>query len=281
MTEPLLKWPGGKRWLARRIVPYLKGSVERYIEPFLGGGAVLFALGPSKALAGDVNADLIRCYGAIKENPKAVLARLDALAASKRDYYRIRDRWFPRGPIGRAAKLIYLLHHSWNGLYRVNRWGEFNVPYCPRRRKKGLRPADVETIAEILRRTDLRCADFEEVLKEAGSGDLIFADPPYFGDSSETFSRYNAVRFSHKDQERLAMRLLDAERKGAAWVLTNGGLDQVVVHFAGYDIFAVDRPQTISGKPEARRRIFECVVLSKSAGLDDLRTYLGEGARRV
>lgn len=138
MAKPLLKWPGGKRWLAAKISPHLTGTYRRYIEAFLGGGAVLFMLEPHDGIASDINEELIACYMAVKQDGPRVLNELNKLRTTKKEYYRIRDGGNLKSEFKQSARLIYLLRHSWNGLYRVNRDGQFNVPYCPRQRKDKL-----------------------------------------------------------------------------------------------------------------------------------------------
>jgi len=274
IVKPLLKWPGGKRWLARKIIPCLKADFKRYIEPFLGGGAFLFALLPSRGIVSDINPDLIACYGAIKADPHRVFTEFTRLGLGKAEYYRIRDHWYPRSEVKRAARLIYLLRHSWNGLYRVNRQGHFNVPYCPRKRKDRLTQKMVLEVQSVLQTTHLRCQDFSKTIQQARSGDLLFVDPPYFENGRRTFQRYSSVYFRESEQERLVSCLLNCEKRGATWIFTNGSLKQVKKLFPKYDIFAVARYSTISADPRFRKKIEEYVVFSRNSPLlgvcDDL-----------
>jgi DNA adenine methylase len=178
MANPLLKWPGGKRWLVPALVPQVGGAFERYIEPFVGGGALLFSLEPARGIVGDINKDLIACYAAVRRNGPRVLLEYEGLHSTHRAYYEIRDCWNPRCLFKRAARFIYLLRHSWNGLYRVNKRGRFNVPYCPRVRKDELTIEMIVKAQVVLGRVGVRCQDFAETLALAGDADLVFADPP-------------------------------------------------------------------------------------------------------
>lgn len=281
MAKPLLKWPGGKRWLASKIAPYLKGTFVRYVEPFLGGGAFLFALEPSKGIVSDTNSDLISCYRAIRKDAQRVLREHNKLNSSKDEYYRIRNKWNPECEFKRAGRLIYLLRHSWNGLYRVNQNGYFNVPYCPRQRKDKLTLEMMMNTQSILRRVSLKCEDFEQVVSDTKEGDLIFADPPYFENDNEKFGRYSSVSFREADQERLARSLVKAEHKGAAWILTNGSFEKIRTHFQGYEIFIVSRFSSIAANPHSRGLIREYVVVSKSSSIDALCQYLRNNYERI
>ena len=272
--RPFLKWPGGKRWLASKIAPYIKGAFGRYIEPFLGGGAFLFALEPSKGIVSDINKDLISCYEAIRKDALRVLLEFNELQISKEEYYRIRDRWSPKCEFKRAARLVYLLRHSWNGLYRVNQKGHFNVPYCPRPRKDKLKMETMTKVQSILRRVELKCQDFEEVICNTKEGDFIFADPPYFENDHEKFGRYSSVSFKEGDQERLARSLVSADHRGASWILTNGSLEKVRKHFHRYEIYIVPRFSSIAANPKCRGMIREYLVISNSSAIHGLSQHL-------
>src|ERR1700733_8720289 len=127
-STPLLKWPGGKRGLLSKILPLVPTSFNRYFEPFFGGGAVFFALQPGQAYISDNNTELIHAYLQVRDRPESVVRELDKLCNSKEDYYRIRSE-VPRSSAARAARFIYLVTLAFNGIYRVNLKGVFNVPY--------------------------------------------------------------------------------------------------------------------------------------------------------
>jgi DNA adenine methylase len=280
VAGPFLKWPGGKRWLARKVLPYLQGSVDRYVEPFVGGAAMLFSVKPGSGIVADVNGDLINCYKAVARHHTAVLAELAGLKEDKTTYLWARNDWEPVLEKEKAARFIYLLRHSWNGLYRVNRKGRFNVPYCSRGFKNGLSSAKLAASAAVLRRVDIREQDFEVTFDQVSKGDLIFADPPYFSNDTETFRRYHASVFDEPRQVRLVECLKNAERRGARWILTNGCAKQIRKHLPGYACFAVHRPSTIAASAASRRAIVEYVVLSDSKSFGPLREFLvGEEAR--
>jgi DNA adenine methylase len=274
MIKPIIKWPGGKRWLARKIAPLLKNEFVKYIEPFFGGGALFFAIKPLKGIVSDINEDLILCYRAIRVNAESVLLEWQKLEPNKDEYYRIRDNWFPENKYKKAARLIYLLRHSWNGLYRVNRKGDFNVPFNSRTRKDTITIDYLKEVQSILRRTKILNSDFEVSVKLAGEGDLIFADPPYFANGREGFSKYNTIAFTDEDQERLSSSLKMSERRGAAWILTNGCRKKILNYYSDYEIFIIPRKQVIAANSMYRKTISEYLVLSNSKQLKKLRQNL-------
>src|SRR5438093_915951 len=157
--EPLLKWPGGKRALLPHLLPLIPSSFNRYIEPFFGGGALFFTIRPSSALLSDSNEDLINCYREIRDNPKELLSYLRRMKNSKEDYYRIRSI-SPRSETGKAARFLYLATLSFNGIYRVNRHGVFNVPYGHKTHLIVYQPERTMQISCALAKCDLECLDF-------------------------------------------------------------------------------------------------------------------------
>lgn len=219
---PFLKWAGGKRWLTSSYPELLQRPFQRYIEPFLGSGAVFFHLAPRHALLADRNSELIETYQAIKDDWHRVLKELHKhnRSHSKRYYYAVRSMK-PRNPYTRAARLIYLNRTCWNGLYRVNLHGQFNVPI-------GTKPSallysdDFESISKLLLTAELCVADFADVISQAGRNDLVFVDPPYtVKHNLNGFVKYNETLFSWDDQIRLRDCVVEANARGASIVLTN------------------------------------------------------------
>lgn len=221
-VKPFLKWAGGKRWLVSDHRTVFPKSYNRYFEPFLGSGAVFFGLCPSHAYLSDANHGLIETYYAIRDDWRLVWERLlwHRQRHSKEHYYRIRTSK-PRTAASRAARFIYLNRTCFNGLYRVNRQGVFNVP-------KGTKDTvtfpddDFSTVANALRSAHLVCGDFEEVLYEAGAGDFVYVDPPYTVQHNQNnFIKYNERLFCWEDQERLAAAVGEVSRRGALVLVSN------------------------------------------------------------
>ncbi|MEQ9574599.1 MAG: Dam family site-specific DNA-(adenine-N6)-methyltransferase, partial [Rhodospirillales bacterium] len=220
--KPFIKWAGGKRWLTADPTFSLPKFSGRYIEPFLGSGAVFFHTRPSDALLSDVNPRLIEVYLAVRDNWKQVLQELKRMQRlhSKRFYYeeRMRKRTTPHT---RAAQFLYLNRTCFNGLYRENLKGEFNVPIGTKD-KVVFEDEDFAEISSVLSRASIRTSDFATSIAEAVRGDLVFADPPYTtAHNMNGFIKYNQNIFSWQDQVRLRDVLIEAVERGVKVVLTN------------------------------------------------------------
>lgn len=228
---------------------------DRYIEPFLGSGAVFFHLCPSRAILGDTNEDLIQTYVAIRENWQLVhrYLREHQNYHDKDYYYQVRAS-APRSLASRAARFIYLNRTCWNGLYRVNLDGQFNVPIGTKTRV--LTEEDCfASISDTLRGADLRAVDFEDLIDRSGKGDFVFVDPPYtVRHNHNAFIKYNERLFSWFDQLRLFQSLRRARNRGATIIGTNALHDCVLEMYSGeFETWAVERNSLISSKPDGRR----------------------------
>lgn len=219
---PFLKWAGGKRWLVTSHPDLLSLPYKRYIEPFLGSGAVFFHLAPKKAILTDSNEDLINTYQAIKDDWRGVKRELQMhhRKHSNKYYYAVRSSR-PRTPHTKAARFIYLNRTCWNGLYRVNLKGEFNVPIGTKQSVL-LDTDDFETVSRLLRNSDLFINDFEGTIELAGKNDLVFVDPPYtIKHNLNGFIKYNEKLFSWDDQRRLRDAVIRAKDRGATIIISN------------------------------------------------------------
>jgi DNA adenine methylase len=221
-VEPFLKWAGGKRWFVERCLHLVPQRFDRFVEPFLGSGALFFALQPVHALLSDINADLIGCYRAVRDAPTAIAARLaDHHALHNREhYYRVRSAK-PKDPIERAVWFLYLNRTCWNGLYRVNRRNEFNVPIGTKSTVV-LASDDFLATAAVLAPARIAHCDFEKTLEQTGQGDFVFVDPPYtVKHNLNGFLKYNDKIFSWSDQVRLRDSVARAAGRGAKLLITN------------------------------------------------------------
>jgi DNA adenine methylase len=260
--RPFLKWAGGKRWFVARYLDILPTRFDRYIEPFLGSGALFFALNPTKAILSDLNVDLIQTYLAIQKDWKRVVEVLANYqrAHSSEFYYTVRSSQ-PRSLHGRAARLIYLNRTCWNGLYRVNVRGQFNVPMGTKQ-SVVLDSDDFYRTSMWLKRASLLACDFESVISRARRGDLVFADPPYVTAHSQNgFLKYNEKLFSWDDQVRLMECLLKAKRRGARIVATNADTPSVRKLYGGwFSIRTVTRSSVIAASSLRRGTTSELVI---------------------
>lgn len=219
---PFLKWAGGKRWLTSAYSHIFPEKFERYVEPFLGSGAVFFSLKPTSALLADSNAALISTYKQIRTHWTKIETALRRHHRNHDDkyYYEERSRKHEAAH-EKAAQFIYLNRVCWNGLYRVNLRGEFNVPLGTKTAVV-LDTDDFEQTAELLRRATLMVSDFEPILDSVEPTDFVFVDPPYVTRHNfNAFVKYNDRIFSWEDQERLSAAVKRAGSRGAKILVTN------------------------------------------------------------
>lgn len=259
---PFLKWAGGKRWLADNYTDLFNVNYKRFIEPFLGSGAIFFKLQPRNAILADRNERLIETYTAIKDEHLRVIRHLKTHQRlhSSDYYYRVRSQK-PRSSASRAAQLIYLNRTCWNGLYRVNLEGNFNVPIGSKTNVL-LDTDDFNSVAKILSRVKLIACDFEEILAKAKSGDLVFVDPPYtVKHNNNGFIKYNRGLFSWSDQVRLRECVVQAIDRGAQVIVTNAYHPSVKKLYSGVGKFIrVSRASVIAGDPAHRKACDELVI---------------------
>ena len=254
-----MKWPGGKRGLLKFIVPQVPKEYGTYYEPFLGGGALFFALQPSKAVLADKNSELISMYRQVQRNPEELIRVLRTLRNSERAYYRIRE-WRPTTAIEKAARLIYLATLSFNGIHRVNLKGKFNVPYG---HKVHVDPCDAAKIREtsrILEGTNLKCQDFERTLQSAEKGDLVYIDPPYTtAHANNGFIKYNSKIFTWDDQRRLANIARELANRGCSVLVSNADHVSIRELYCDFDFTEIKRHSIIAASGSFRRLITECL----------------------
>lgn len=245
----------------------LHRPANRYIEPFLGSGAVFFHLVPERAVLGDSNSDLINCYAAIKDNHSLVCRYLREHHRHHNDqyYYEIRDS-APASRYTQAARFIYLNRTCWNGLYRVNKSGQFNVPIGSKQSVL-FDDDDFGAVADRLQNTELHCLDFEDLIDKASVGDLVFVDPPYtVRHNHNAFIKYNEKLFSWWDQERLFQAVRRAQNRGAQILGTNAYHSCIRdLYGQNFDLVPTSRNSPISSKVSTRKRFEEMIILSREA----------------
>ena len=272
-ARPFLKWTGGKQWLApmaTRIVP--SDFAGRYFEPFLGGGSLYFASLPRKATLSDLNRELIATYRAVRDSTEAVIDELSTYPYNEGFYLALRKQC-PNSRVRQAARLIYLNKTSFNGIYRVNRHGEFNVPFGRYTNPTICQPERIRAAATALQGVTLRSIDFERAVSSAGSGDFVFLDPPYItGHQNNGFRKYNATLFSWHDQERLSRVAHRLVARGAAVAVSNANHDAIRALYPDFSITLMERRSLINSVaakrahvPEALYTSYEPELLSASA----------------
>jgi DNA adenine methylase len=263
IAVPFLKWAGGKRWLVRRFPELIPQDFNQYHEPFLGSGAVFFHLNPKTASISDANEELVSAYMAIRDEPSNVM-RLLRVHSNRHDddyYYAVRDSR-PSTKAARAARFLYLNRTCWNGLYRVNREGIFNVP-------RGTKDTvifptdDFHLISQRLRKVRLTCCDFESALDHARRNDFVFIDPPYtVKHNYNGFLKYNQSIFSWEDQVRLARAVQRARDRGTKVLVLNADHESVRDLYQGVGAqITLPRASVLAANSDFRTKTRELAVI--------------------
>lgn len=218
--KPILRWAGSKRKLLPKILPCIANRFERYIEPFVGSGCVYLALNPEKAILGDLNASLIDTYKTICRKPREVSRAVHSMPVKNDFYYSLRSQ-APEdlGAVERAARFVYLNRYCFNGVYRTNKSGQFNVP---RGTNSGSIPNEDEFVAfaKAFSKAKLMASDFEQCLDEAKDGDFVYLDPPYSHPDIRYRGEYGYGAFAETDVVRLLHALELADSRGAAILMS-------------------------------------------------------------
>lgn len=268
-ATPIVKWVGGKTRLIPEIVSRLPREHGRYFEPFAGGAAVFFHLGPAAAVLSDRNADLIAMYRTVAADPEGVIRRLELHRAAHGEthYYDTRARWNDRSvsasALDRAATFIYLNRTCFNGLWRVNRAGAFNVPMGRYKNPAIGDPDAIRAAAALLRRATLRCGDYADAVADAGPGDLVYFDPPYDPvTTTANFTSYTGDGFTADDQRALADLVRTLADRGCAVVLSNSDTPFIRSLYRGLRIDRVRCPRAINSDPSRRGDVDEVLVLA-------------------
>jgi DNA adenine methylase len=266
--RPFLKWVGGKTQLLEQIDPLLPPRFGRYFEPFVGGAALFFALrgrGVAKtAVLSDVNRELVDCYVAIRDQVEAVIRALRDHRYEREHYYAVRA-WKPAdlAPAERAARTIFLNKTGYNGLYRVNRSGQFNVPFGRFTNPAFCDPDTLRACSRALDRVAIENRDFSKVLDEAKKGDFVYFDPPYVPLSpTSDFTAYIPGGFGEAQQKKLATVFTKLAERGAHVMLSNSETPFVRKLYAGYRIDVVQASRSVNSNALRRGKLHEVVVRS-------------------
>lgn len=247
-AKPFVKWAGGKRKLLHHILPLFPKSFGTYHEPMVGGGAVFFELQPSAAILNDYNTDLINTYRVVQQKPEALIKALKKMKNSPEDYNRERAQ-SRKSEVLRAAQFIYLNKLSFNGLYRVNSQGMFNVPYCKDETREVLDSSTILEASRALQGVQLLSGDYIEAMRLVKSGDLVFLDPPY----DDTFSSYTSAGFNKTDQSCLKEVVDYLTELGAYAVVCNSDTPFIRKLYRNYTKLSIQDRYVISAKGTSRQ----------------------------
>ncbi len=259
--EPFLRWAGGKRWLLKDLARFLpKDGYNNYHELFLGGGAIYFHLQPTKiSYLNDFNSELILTYECVKDDVQKVLEQIKKFKNTEENYYKIRGAKY-RNDYKKAARFIYLNQTSFNGIYRVNLKGEYNVPYGYRK-KDFLDEENLKAVSTRLEQCKFSSNDFSLCIDNIKKNDLVFLDPPYtVAHNKNGFIKYNQKLFSLADQYRLRELLLNINEIGAYYILTNAAHKKINEIFGSIGMkHELSRASLIGGKNAKRGKFNEYI----------------------
>jgi DNA adenine methylase len=274
-ARPFIKWVGGKTQLLGQLTAILPDRIRTYYEPFVGGGALFFALANQKrfkrAVLNDWNSELIDLYKSIRDFPDELLGALQKLKAdyqqdAQTTYYRERQRDAKAlTPLDRAARFMFLNKTGFNGLYRVNKSGGFNVPMGKYTNPKIVDEENLRACSQVLNRfLVLTSKDFSEVIKEAQPGDAVYFDPPYVPvTATSNFTSYTSDGFTLDDQYRLVAGFKQLVESGVAVVASNSDTPLVRDLYAGFEIHCVQARRNINSKGDKRGAVGELVIVGR------------------
>ncbi len=272
--SPFLKWAGGKGSLLHHLLPLVPERLSDYFEPFLGGGALFFAIcsrtADFHAHLSDINSELINSYKVIKDRPDELIQLLSRLqheyyhSKSMSEYFYEKRKWRPSDPIESAARLIFLNKTCYNGLYRVNSHGEFNVPFGRYEKPKILDAENIQAVSRALRdtRADLLTTNYKSLLPNCGKNDLVYLDPPYQPQSkTSSFTDYAPGGFSEKDQLELAEGFKGLVDRGCTVILSNSKNSLTSRLYEEFEMRSVTVNRPINSVGEGRTGYQELIVL--------------------
>ena len=269
LVSPVVKWAGGKRQLLDEILPRMPRRISLYCEPFLGGGAVLFARQPKNAMVNDLNGDLMLVYEVIRDDVEALIQSLRQHENTAEYFYRIRD--FDRdkefyGSLSRvekASRLLYLNRTCYNGLFRVNASGEFNTPFGRYKNPTIVNEPVLRAVSRYLSAAHVRLLheDFADTLRRVPRGGFVYLDPPYDPVSdTASFTGYSKGGFGREDQRRLRDCCDDLTRRGVEFLLSNSSTDFIRELYAAYTVETVHATRAVNADAAGRGAVEEVLI---------------------
>ncbi len=269
----LIKWAGGKKQLLEQFKPFFPKKLPRYFEPFVGGGTVAFFLLKThpeikKIYLSDINEELVTTYNAVKNSINELISLLKEykLKHNKEFYYQTRGLDIKKlTSVQIAARFIYLNKTCFNGLYRVNSKGGFNVPIGSYKNPAICNEEDLREISKFLQKDDVKVNPFDQVLKEAKKGDFIYFDPPYYPLKKGSFTTYTKDKFLEKEQEKLAEVFKELDKRGCKVMLSNSDTKFIKNLYKGYKIHFVKANRMINSNGKGRGKINELVITNYSS----------------
>ncbi|WP_032121107.1 DNA adenine methylase [Clostridium amazonitimonense] len=269
LVTPVVKWVGGKRQLLPEIRKFIPSRITTYYEPFIGGGAVLFDIQPKKAVINDVNCELVNLYEVIKDYPDELIEDLKK-HKNEEDYFyqlreldRVEENYSKLSNIEKASRIHYLNKTCYNGLFRVNRAGQFNSPFGRYKDPNIVNEITIRAVSKYLNEANIKflCCDFEESLKGIKKGAFVYFDPPYdpVSDSS-SFTGYAKGGFNRSEQIRLKQLCDNLNSKGIKFLLSNSSTEFIMDLYRDYNIEIIQAKRAINSKADERGEVDEVLV---------------------
>ena len=265
-TYPIVKWVGGTRQLMFELLKNMPKSYNRYFEPFIGGGALFFELQPENAYISDMNEELINLYSVVRDNVYELISDLNKHEVSKEYFLEIRnldrtDEYKNLSDVQRASRFIYLNRTCFNGLYRVNSQGQFNVPFGNYKNPRIVAENNLLNCSELLKNTEIKCADFSEILTKVKRGDFVYFDPPYVPlNETSSFTSYTKEGFDMDMQFKLREVCDELDSMGVMFMLSNSDTKFVNELYSNYEIKKVFASRAVNANAEGRGKITEVLV---------------------
>lgn len=266
---PVVKWAGGKRQIRNEILRHVPKDFSTYCEPFAGGGAVLFALCPAKAVVNDVNAELINIYQVIRDDVDGLIDDLKKHENSSEYFYNLRETdrdlesYGKMSPVEKASRIIYLNKTCYNGLFRVNQAGEFNTPFGYYKKPNIVNEPVLRAVSRYFNQAEIRftCMDFEEALKNIRKDSFVYLDPPYDPVSATaSFTGYDKGGFSKNEQVRLKNACDRLNKKGIRFLLSNSATEFILNLYRDYKVEIIQAKRAVNSNPHKRGDVDEVLV---------------------
>lgn len=268
LLKPFVKWAGGKRQLLPEIKKYIPEEYSTYYEPFVGGGAVLFHIQPEKFVINDVNREIVNVYNTVKNEVENLITELKSYENDADFYYKIRaidrvENFSNLSNVKKAARVIYLNKTCFNGLFRVNRQGQFNVPFGKYKKPNIVNEDTLRAVNQYFAQAkgEILNTDFAECLSKAKKDSFVYLDPPYDPVSnSSSFTGYTLSGFNRYEQERLKTTCDKLNQKGCKFLLSNSATDFIKDLYKDYKIEIVKAGRSINSKASKRGKIEEVLI---------------------
>ena len=265
-TYPIVKWVGGKRQLMFELLKNMPETYNRYFEPFIGGGALFFELQPQNGYISDMNEELINLYTVVRDDVYELIEDLNKHKVSKEYFLKIRnldrtEKYNKLSDIQKASRFIYLNRTCFNGLYRVNSQGQFNVPFGNYKNPKIVDAENLINCSKLLKNTEIYCADFSEILNKVQKGDFVYFDPPYVPlNETSSFTSYTKDGFDLDMQFKLRDICDELDSLGVMFMLSNSDTKLVNELYSNYEIKKVFASRAINANGNGRGKITEVLV---------------------